>query len=94
LQYFCNSDSGIKLGHQKGVDCTFSGVFSELLGGTAKFLGSKMKILLLLEIGSCRYSLLTLKDFISAVSDLRGAFSAVQNLVALFDRFVSHESQG
>ena len=29
-------------------------VFSELLGGTAKFWGSKMKILLFLEIGSCQ----------------------------------------
>ena len=31
------SNSGIK----KGVDCTFFGIFSELLRGTAKFWGSK-----------------------------------------------------
>ena len=53
-QYFCNSDIRIIFGHQKGVDCTFFGVFRELLGGTAKFWGSKMKILLFLEIGLCQ----------------------------------------
>ena len=40
LQYFGNSDTVIKLGHQKGVDCAFFGVFIELLGGAAKFWGS------------------------------------------------------
>jgi len=45
---FSNSDLRIKLGHQKGVDCTFFGVFSELLAGTVKILVSKMKILLFL----------------------------------------------
>jgi hypothetical protein len=53
-QYFGNSDIRIIFGHQKGVNCAFFGVFSELLGGTAKFWGSKMKILLFLEIGSCQ----------------------------------------
>ena len=41
LQYLCNSDTKIKLRHQKGVDCTFFGIFSKLLRGTAKFWGSK-----------------------------------------------------
>jgi hypothetical protein len=44
----------------KGVNCAFFGVFSELLAGVAKILGSKI-ILLFLEIGLCQSFPLLLK---------------------------------
>ena len=57
-EYFCNSNVGIIFQHQKGVDCTIFSVFHQLLGGRAKFWGSKMKILIFLEISlfqSCNW---------------------------------------
>ena len=40
---FSSSHFEIELGHQKGVICAFFGVFSELLVGAAKILGSKLE---------------------------------------------------
>jgi len=79
LPYFCNSDTEIKLRHQKGVDCAFFGVFRELLRGTAKFWGSKNENIAFLSDRLVPIFPLTLKEFISAVSDLWGFFCQRQN---------------
>jgi hypothetical protein len=77
LQYFCNSDTKIKLRHQKGVDCTFFSIFSELLRGTAKFLGPKNENIAFLSDRLMPIFSFTLKGSISAVSDLLGHFFPV-----------------
>ena len=78
LQYFCNSDTKIKLRHQKGVDCTFFGIFSELLRGTAKFWRSKNENIAFLSDWLMPIFSFTLKGSISAVSDLLGHFSSAK----------------
>ena len=82
LQYFCNSDTKIKLRHQKGFDCTFFGIFSELLrAGTAKFWGSKNENIAFLSDQLMPIFSFTLKGSISAVSDLLGHFFQCQNQI-------------
>jgi hypothetical protein len=82
LQYFCNSDTKIKLRHQKGVDCTFFGIFSELLRGTAKFWGSKNENIAFLSDWLMPIFSFTLKGSISAVSDLLGHFFQCQKQIS------------
>jgi hypothetical protein len=79
LQHFCDSDTEIKLRHQKGVDCAFFGVFSELLRGTAKFSRSKNENIAFLGDRLVPIFPFILKEFISAVSDLLGHFCQHQN---------------
>jgi hypothetical protein len=79
LQYFCNSDIEIKLRHQKGVDCTFFGIFSELLMGTAKFWGSKNENIAFSSNRLVPIFSFTSKELIYAVSDLLGLFFQCQN---------------
>ena len=85
-QYFCNSDIGIIFGHQKGVDCAFFGVFSELLGGTAKFWGSKNENIAFFRDRLVPILPFTPKDFISAISDLPGHFRWCQNWFTKFTK--------
>ena len=80
-QSFCNSDTKIKLRHQKGVDCTFFGIFSELLRGTAKYWESKNENIAFLSDQLIPILSFTLKGFISAVSDLLGHFFQYQNQI-------------
>ena len=87
LVIFCNSDTKIKLRHQKGVDCTFFGIFSELLRGTAKFWGSKNENIAFLSDWLMPISSFTLKGFISAVSDLLGYFFQCHNQITNTGRF-------
>jgi hypothetical protein len=78
LQYFCTK---IKLRHLKGVDCTFFGIFSELLRGTTKFWESKNENIAFLSDWLVPIFSITLKVSISAVSDLLGHFFQCQNQI-------------